>query len=299
MVSIIIPTFNYGKFLTDTLQSVKNQSYKDWECIVIDDGSMDNTRDVVNNFVVSDNRFKYIYQANEGVSSARNAGIKESVGHFIQFLDGDDLLQEDKIKSQVDAFTNYPNIDIVYNEVRFFDDGNQAQLRTSLNGDKPDNWMPKLSTKGTEIVKQFSKINFLVMNSPLTKKSVFTKVGFFDESMKALEDWDFWMRCALGNCYFYFNEQKNSLALVRVHKGSLSTEKTLMAKGNFMFLEHTLTHNNCKQKFKIILVLKYIELYWNSVFSKSFVPQQPVILRLILILSLPVYSIIKLVRSVK
>lgn len=299
MVSIIIPTFNYGNYIAETLSSVRNQSYRDWECIVVDDGSTDDTKEIVEGFILTDNRFKYIYQEDKGVSSARNFGIKTAKGDFIQFLDADDLLQTDKIKSQINAFTKNPAVDIVYNDVRFFDDNNNLELRTSLSGKKPDSWLPKISGKGKEVVAQFCKINFLVMNSPLIKKNIFEKVGYFDESMKALEDLDFWMRCALADCYFCFNEAENSFALVRVHSGSLSTQTKLMNSGNFMFLEHTLSHKNCNPKCRIILVAKYVELFWDSVFAKLYFGSGSYTLAITSIILLPFYLLIKLFRLLK
>lgn len=300
MVSIIIPTYNYARYLAETLQSVADQSYSDWECIVIDDGSADNTKEVFDVFVKNDNRFKFISQSNKGVSAARNAGIKAAKGDFIQFLDGDDLLQEDKIKVQIDVFKSVPEIDIAYSNVGFFDDGNNKQLRSSLNGNKPKNWLPKIRAKGKEVVGHFGKINFLVMNSPLIRKSVLDRVGEFDERMQALEDWDFWMRCALANCCFYFvDEQSNSFALVRVHQGSLSTQKKLMNNGHFMFIEHILTHKNSSAKSSLIFLIKYIELFWDSLLLKSYFGSNSIALTISSVLLLPVYGLTKLARVVK
>jgi glycosyltransferase involved in cell wall biosynthesis len=299
MVSIIIPTYNYAHYLKETLQSVLVQTYTDWECIVIDDGSKDNTSEIVNEFVKKDNRFLYIHQQNKGVSAARNLGIKTAKGDFIQFLDGDDLLQTDKIKSQIEIFNQQPAVDIVYNDVRFFDDGNSKLLRASLKNNKPDNWLPKFSAKGKTIVEAFSKINFLVMNSPLIKKSVFNKVGYFDEAMKALEDWDFWMRCALDNCFFHYNENENAFALVRSHHGSLSTETTLMNASHFLFLKHALYHKNISSKYQLILFIKYVELFWDSVLTKFYFSWSSILLSVLAILLLPLYLLIKIVRLLK
>ncbi len=300
MVSIIIPTYNYAHYLTETLQSVMVQSYNNWECIVVDDGSTDNTHEIVDEFVKKNNKFRYIYQQNKGVSAARNIGIKTAKGNFIQFLDGDDLLQPDKIKSQIEVFKKNPEVDIVYNQVRFFDDGKSQQLRASLQGNKPEDWLPELRTKGKEVIACFSKINFLVINSPLIKKNLFDIVGYFDESMKTLEDWDFWMRCALENCYFYFNkEDSNTFALVRAHHGSLSTKTRLMNNGYFMFLEHTLSHKNISAKNSLILFLKYVELFWDSLFIKFHMGTNSIVLATASILALPVYVLIKLIRVIK
>jgi glycosyltransferase involved in cell wall biosynthesis len=88
--SIIIPTYNRANMLTETLQSVKNQIFKDWECIIVDDGSTDNTKELINNWIEQDSRFKYVYQDNAERSVARNNGIKNAIGQYICFLDSDD-----------------------------------------------------------------------------------------------------------------------------------------------------------------------------------------------------------------
>lgn len=88
--SIIIPTYNRANMLTETLQSVKNQIFKDWECIIVDDGSTDNTKELINNWIEQDSRFKYVYQDNAERSVARNNGIENAKGKYICFLDSDD-----------------------------------------------------------------------------------------------------------------------------------------------------------------------------------------------------------------
>ena len=299
MVSIIIPTFNYAHYLANTLNSICNQTYTDWECIIIDDGSNDNTKEVVEQFVIKDNRFKFVVQSNQGVSIARNNGLKLAIGEFIQFLDGDDLLQPNKLLSQLTVFENNKNVDVVYNDVRFFDDENTTVLKTSLKGNKDENWLPKISSKGAIVVGLFSRINFMVINAPLIKKTVFEKVGFFNVDMKALEDWDFWMRCALNDCFFQYNDSPNSFALVRVHDGSLSTIKPLMNKGHFLFLKNALLHKKTTINNRLILFFKYVELFWDSVFSKGYISFSSIGLTLLSIILIPFFLIIKLVRLIK
>jgi glycosyltransferase involved in cell wall biosynthesis len=90
LFSIVIPTYNRGSFITDTIQSVQSQSYTHWECIVVDDGSTDNTKELVTNLATEDNRIHYVFQENAERSAARNNGIKHSKGDFVCFLDSDD-----------------------------------------------------------------------------------------------------------------------------------------------------------------------------------------------------------------
>src|SRR3990172_4396851 len=101
VVSVIVPCYNHGHFLAEALESVLAQSWQLWECIVVDDGSTDDTRQVVEAFVQIDTRFQYLHQSNQGLSAARNAGIAVCKGSYIQFLDADDMLEEKKLEAQI------------------------------------------------------------------------------------------------------------------------------------------------------------------------------------------------------
>lgn len=297
MVSIIITTFNYSRYIAETISSVRSQLVSDWECIIIDNGSTDNTIAVVNELIGSDSRFSLIRQENIGVSGARNAGLKIAKGEFIQFLDGDDLLQENKISSQQMAFSVNSNYDIIYGGVRFFDDGKISDLRTSLKGDKPDNWMPLISGKGSAVLCHLKRFNFIVTHSPLVRKRVIDRVGLFDESISALEDWDFWMRCAYAGCYFHYQEAKNDLSLVRVHKTSLSNKKDLMIAGNFIVLQKRIYENlNLGDTFYFLR--KHAELFWDTKFSPIKIPVIPLGLLISSILLFPLWFILKISRAI-
>ena len=103
-VSIIVTCYNYAAYLQACLESVLQQSYSNWECIIIDDGSTDHTGKLAKSFVDLDSRFRYVYQQNQGVAVARNTAIELITGDYIQFLDGDDLLEIDKLKNQIASF---------------------------------------------------------------------------------------------------------------------------------------------------------------------------------------------------
>lgn len=108
MISVVIPLYNKEKSVRATLESVRAQSYKDWECIVVDDGSTDNSREVVEQFKIEDLRFKILSQENSGVSAARNAGIMAAKGEYVAFLDGDDIWDKDFLKAMVGLIEDYP-----------------------------------------------------------------------------------------------------------------------------------------------------------------------------------------------
>lgn len=113
LVSVIIPCFNQGKFLDETLESVLNQTYTQWECLIIDDGSTDNSEFIAKKWLNIDDRFQYYYQDNAGVSSARNLGIEKALGNYLQFLDADDLLFPTKIEKSLEIIENTSDTGIV------------------------------------------------------------------------------------------------------------------------------------------------------------------------------------------
>lgn len=111
LFSIVIPTYNREKFILETIRSVQNQSYSNWECIIVDDGSTDNTKQIVLNLATKDNRIHYIFQKNAERSAARNNGIKQSKGDFVCFLDSDDLYEP----SYLDELSHFISAAKIYN----------------------------------------------------------------------------------------------------------------------------------------------------------------------------------------
>ncbi|GHB37169.1 glycosyltransferase family 2 protein [Mongoliitalea lutea] len=107
-VSIIVTCFNQAHCIENTLESVRSQTYSYWECIVVDDGSTDNSSNIIKEFVNRDDRFSYIYQTNSGVAKARNSGFAKAKGNFINFLDGDDTFLPQKIELQLRVFEDHP-----------------------------------------------------------------------------------------------------------------------------------------------------------------------------------------------
>jgi glycosyltransferase involved in cell wall biosynthesis len=230
LVSIIIPCYNYGWLLAQTLDSLLAQTYQMWECIIVDDGSTDNTREVSESYQSRDPRFRYIYQSNGGVSRARNNGLKHAFGTYIQFLDGDDLLSAHKLEVHLKYLLDNPAVDLVYGPVQYFDDGNFASLRQSLDMSGMP-WMPNVSGQGPDIVFQLVKSNIMVIQSPLIKKAALAKTGFFNESLRYNEDWYLWLKCALVGMNIIYNEAIEGLSYVRVHKASASQERSKMIVG--------------------------------------------------------------------
>ena len=175
LVSIIVPCYNQAQFLEEALQSVLSQTYTAWECIIVNDGSPDNTEDIAQNWVKKDARFKYLYQDNKGVSSARNLGIENSSGAFILPLDADDKIAPNYISLAVQAFFDDDSLKLVYcHAEKFGDERGKLEL-------------PPFSLQA------LSRVN-IVFCSALYRKEDWLRVGGYDCNMiKGLEDWEFWI----------------------------------------------------------------------------------------------------------
>lgn len=186
-VSVIIPTFNRASFLKEALDSVLSQSYRDFELIVVDDGSTDSTRELVEGCQRShlqSIKLIYIYQENQGVSAARNRGLKAARGEYIAFLDSDDLWVKDKLQIQMTWMEANPHTLVCYTDEIWIRWG--KRINPMKKHQKYSGWI-------------FEKCLPLCIISPssiLLRKEIFHKVGFFDETLPVCEDYDLWLRIA-------------------------------------------------------------------------------------------------------
>ena len=181
-VSVIIPTYNRADFLEEAIESVLSQDYKDFELIVIDDGSTDETRDIIKAYPGS---VVYIYQDNRGVSYARNRGIKKSSGEYIAFLDSDDKWLPKKLSSQMDFLERNPHALICYTEEIWVRGGvrvNPMKKHKKYSGMIFENVLPLCIISPSSVM--------------IKRRLLFNEIGFFDESLPACEDYDLWLRIA-------------------------------------------------------------------------------------------------------
>ena len=230
-VSVIIPTHNYAQFLAEAINSLRGGTYSDWECVVVDDGSTDDTPALVAALAASDPRIVYVSQAASGPSAARNAGLATASGEFVQFLDADDLLGPRKLQYQLEIFGQHPEADIVYGGVRYFaedgaDDGRAKAVRRWVAGSTPR----VVSGSGETVLAALVDDNIMVVEAPLIRRTLLSKVGGLDPRVRRLEDWELWLRCALAGAYFIHDGtgDEDAMPHVRVHSSSSSQDQISM-----------------------------------------------------------------------
>lgn len=227
LVSVVVPTYNYGRLIGETLDCLLAQTYAHWECIVVDDGSTDDTAQVVARYSERDARFIFLRQENARQAAAKNNGLRNSSGEHVQFLDADDLIEPEKLERHVSFLEANDDVGIVYGGMRYFESGDPAKRFHWVWGeDEP--WMPETSGAGKEVLAALVERNILVINSPLVRRSVVDEVGLFDERLPPAEDWDYWVRCAAKGARFHFMDEPNTLALVRWHAESSSQDRRRM-----------------------------------------------------------------------
>jgi len=179
LVSVILPTYNRGWILREAIDSILEQDFSDFELIVVDDGSTDNTPDILNAY---GRDIRVLRQSNQGVSAARNRGITASSGQLIAFLDSDDLWLPQKLTAQVDFFTTRPDAMIC-----------QTQEQWIRNGIRVNPKMRHLKFSGM-IFERSLELCLVSPSAVMLRRILFETVGMFDESLPACEDYDLWLR---------------------------------------------------------------------------------------------------------
>lgn len=229
--SIIIPCYNDGLYALEAINSCLNQDCSAYEIILIDDGSTDKSRDLVSNKFSGEPRVKVISKPNGGLSSARNHGINHATGDFIVFLDADDKIAPKFLSAASIAISSSAekNNLLIISSFKFFADSEDYNERAT----KKKKLNPPLLTK-------IHPLNYLLVlssnrfpvSSCIVARTMVDKTGDFDESMKSLEDWDYWIRLALLRPQIkYMPFLLESCTQIRVREGMMAnTERMRQAR---------------------------------------------------------------------
>ncbi len=233
LVSVVIPTYNRADFLPQAVESVLAQSYKDFELLVVDDGSTDHTPATLRPYL---SYLRCLRQENRGVSAARNRGIGESRGELIAFLDSDDRWQRDKLKHQVEFFLANPRAAVCYTDEIWIRRGRRVNPKK------------KHAKYSGYIFEKALPLCIISPSSVMVRRGVFEEVGLFDESLPACEDYDMWLRVTLRH-HVHFIPQP-LIIKQGGHGDQLSTQCWGLDRFRVKALEKLLTHNplNTRQR---------------------------------------------------
>jgi glycosyltransferase involved in cell wall biosynthesis len=236
-VSIIIPTYNYGRFIKELIANLQEQSFSNWEAIIVDDGSTDDTQELVKRYAGEESRITYLKISNRGCAGARNACLKHATGDFLMFLDADDLVSKDKLHLQLDLAVGLPDNVITYTDLVYFED--QSPERHYPDFDmKGVEWMPKFEGNEPGMLEALIRNNFTAVSSPLvSRKFMLDNNLSFRAELDSKEDWLFWIECALaGASYRYFDDNR-AKTLIRRHGNSLTVQTVTLQYGEVIFRE--------------------------------------------------------------
>ncbi len=242
-VSVIIPTYNRSRFLRSAIRSVLNQTYRDFEIVVVDDASTDNTRDVVVDF--SDERIRYIrHEVNKGCPAARNTGVMNLNGEYIAFLDDDDEWMPEKLQTQVDLLDSSPSTTGGVYTASLVVDRSTGMILDQAKPKKSRNLFDDL----------FLENCIRSPSTVLVRKRCFERVGRFDASLGFVDDWDMWIRISKE---FQLEYIKMPLVKYYYHDGQSSTDlgyvarswEALLKKYEEYFL---LNRKNCSEHYRYV-----------------------------------------------
>jgi glycosyltransferase involved in cell wall biosynthesis len=248
-ITVVIPCYNSANYILDTLSSVLQQDYRDFEVIIVDDGSTDDTAKVIEPFR---SRIRYIHQKNSGgPAKPRNVGIQLAQGDLISFFDSDDVMIAGKLKTAAEVFSKQPEIDLLFTNFCSIDvTGNvlksdylgsyQEFRRALLPADEPLTGL----LRGRELYHELLKANFIGTSSVVVRRAALMEVGGFDESLYNSDDRDMWFKLAWANktfafCnknYHMYRYRTDSVSKQRVHRRFPSVINVLQKQ-----LDHRLT----------------------------------------------------------
>lgn len=209
LVSVILPTYQRAHLISESIESVCRQTYSNWELIVVDDGSTDNTSEVVNSYSKKDKRIKYLKkQQNRGVASARNIGIGEAAGEYIAFIDSDDLWVESKLEKQAKLMNEISDCMLISGDISY-SDGKTFFTKHPL----PE----EINFKSLFIR------NFIATSTVILRREILGKIGLFSENLRNCSDYEMWLRIAFCSrikvtpeIFACYRSQSDSLTIDRI-----------------------------------------------------------------------------------
>lgn len=283
-VTIIIATYNYGRFLRTAVDSVRAQTMRDWECIVVDDASTDDTPAILEEAARVDTRIRFMRnERNMGVSAARNLALAEARGEYIQFLDADDAIPPMKLERQSDYLGSHPETAVVYSGFSYFTDAPDFKAISDQPLDE------EMTGTGAQSLRRLLRGNIIRINTALTRAAALRQVGGFRAEFRSVEDWHLWMSIAAKGHQFAFLDDPSCNASVRVNPDGLSKDAPGMRLYRLPALQDILV----KQHLGIITSLNVLLRYADVLLDMKLARREPVVMlpegkAILLICAIPV-----------
>lgn len=265
LISIVIPVFNAEKYISETLDSLIKQTYSNWECFIIDDGSTDHSKDIIQEYCKKDNRFHYFYQENSGPSVARNNGLKLVEGEYIQFLDADDVLMPERFDVLLQEYTKAESNIILYSDLWLGKNENIYEKSIML---LPASLEKDLSFN--EMYRYFA-VKFIFIPACILFPANSLKGKTWNTSLNHSEDWDFYLS-VLNQSEFVFRFVPKKLVIYRNTLTGLSKNTLKTIEANYKILYRW---KNSQSKDYIIRVSK---LFSKNITSRIFNKTDKIIL---------------------
>ncbi len=211
-ISVVIPTYNRARYVAEAVESVFAQTFKDYEVIVVDDGSTDNTKEVLDPYM---GRIRYVRQENRGVGAARNRGISEARGEFVAFLDSDDVWEVEALETFLATFQE-EDVAIVASANRLIENNGRP-----IGGFEESGFQKKLSA-GPHFTTRSLLVSDFDLPGHAYRMACFRVCGLFDESLPIAPEWDMWLRASM---HFQLRYVETPLLRRRIHGGNLTVDK--------------------------------------------------------------------------
>lgn len=259
LISIIMPCYNASQFIKESIESVLSQTYENWELIIVDDGSTDDTATIIKIYVAADNRVRYFYQENGKQGKARNLGLTKSSGSFVAFLDADDLWLPEKLFVQILEIEKH-DVDLVFSDSYIFNDSEVENLSQIMG-------IPDAVFYDKKSIQMFLEYNRIPILTVLVKKEKIISSGGFSEQVQNIEDYHLWLKMLISNCTFYSSNFISSK--YRVHQNSetaginSSSNRILITLFN-LSVEFPVYKKQIEHELK----LKFKRIYKTNLFTK-------------------------------
>jgi glycosyltransferase involved in cell wall biosynthesis len=211
-VTVIVPAFNAERYLGEALASIRDQTLKDLEVIVVDDGSTDDTINVAERFANA-LPLSIVCQSNRGPSAARNTGIRQATGRFCAFLDADDIMDRELLQAQVKRFQSDPELGLVFTDITTFDEGGIIN---------PSHWNFARKRGDRPVIDRLLLDNFVTTSTVMARRDCILQAGLFPENRRIAEDYELWLRMAVR---WKVGIIERALLRYRYRHGSLSYYK--------------------------------------------------------------------------